>query len=477
MTSNSVQKTYLFYDLETSGLNQTFDQVLQFAAVRTDECFNEIDRYEIFVRLLPDIIPSPAAVMTHGIMPQHMQNAVSEYDGICQIHQLLNTPGTISLGYNTLGFDDPFLRFSFYRNLKEPYTHQYNNSCSRMDIYPFIPWFFLFSKNSGLKWPVVDGKVSLRLEHLGKENQLMDGEAHNAMVDVLATVALAKKLSAHKGLWDRAASFFTKDDFHKNFSKLDNELICNDKSYKEAVLIQGIFGSERNYMAPALYIGNSTHYTNQFLWMRLDGNLDLITKENHLEHVFVYRMKRNEGDIFLKPQPVTDEKMGPERLAQIEKNKQWIEKNPDIFEHIVQYHLDFKYPFIPNIDCDASLYQDGFDIFKNISIYRRFHAMTWEKKYAFIDQLHPKIQPHAKRLVARHAKELLCAQDVAEYDAYLKSIFSVNTDEQDMPVNYKGQKKLTAAKALEEIEKLLHENKSNLLQIENLKTLKEFIIK
>lgn len=32
-------QTHLFYDLETSGLSKSFDQILQFATVRTDTDF------------------------------------------------------------------------------------------------------------------------------------------------------------------------------------------------------------------------------------------------------------------------------------------------------------------------------------------------------------------------------------------------------------------------------------------------------
>ena len=38
-------QTFLFYDLETTGLNKAFDQILQFAAIRTDMSFREIDRH------------------------------------------------------------------------------------------------------------------------------------------------------------------------------------------------------------------------------------------------------------------------------------------------------------------------------------------------------------------------------------------------------------------------------------------------
>jgi exodeoxyribonuclease I len=104
-------QTYLFYDIETTGLNKSFDQVLHFAAIRTDLFFNELSRHEFIIKLNPDVVPSPDAMLTHGMSLSDIENGVSEYEAIQQIHVLLNTPGTISLGYNTLGFDDSFLRF------------------------------------------------------------------------------------------------------------------------------------------------------------------------------------------------------------------------------------------------------------------------------------------------------------------------------------------------------------------------------
>ena len=145
-------QTYLFYDIETTGLNKSFDQVLQFAAIRTDLNLKELARHEIKIKLNPDAIPSPYALITHKIGINALSDGLNEYEAIKQIHQLLNQPGTISLGYNTLGFDDEFLRFSFYRNLLKPYTHQYANQCYRMDLYPMAMMFFLFKPNV-ITWP------------------------------------------------------------------------------------------------------------------------------------------------------------------------------------------------------------------------------------------------------------------------------------------------------------------------------------
>ena len=55
--------TYLFYDIETTGLNRAFDQILQFASIRTDLTLNELERHHIRVRLRDDVVPSPQSLL------------------------------------------------------------------------------------------------------------------------------------------------------------------------------------------------------------------------------------------------------------------------------------------------------------------------------------------------------------------------------------------------------------------------------
>ena len=157
-------KTYLFYDLETTGLNFAFDQMLQFAAIRTDEALNELERIQFKIRLRPDVIPHPRAVLTHRILPADMTEGLSEYEATLKIHAEFNRPGTISVGYNTLGFDDEFLRFGFYRNLFAPYTHQFKNECGRMDIFPITVLYYVFSREA-LIWPELNGKPSFKIRY------------------------------------------------------------------------------------------------------------------------------------------------------------------------------------------------------------------------------------------------------------------------------------------------------------------------
>ncbi len=192
--------TYLFYDIETTGLNRAFDQVLQFSSIRTDLSLHELERHTIDVRLRPDVVPSPGAMIVNRIDISRALDGRYELEAITEIHRLFNRPGTIGLGYNTLGFDDEFLRFSFYRNLLPPYTHQYHHGCGRMDLFPITILYYLF-KPDLLKWPEKNGKPSFKLENLSALNDLSQGPAHDAMVDTTACLALAQRLFRQEKMW------------------------------------------------------------------------------------------------------------------------------------------------------------------------------------------------------------------------------------------------------------------------------------
>ncbi|MFQ5772129.1 MAG: exodeoxyribonuclease I, partial [bacterium] len=340
--------TYLFYDLETTGLNCAFDQVLQFAAIRTDHAFHEIARHEIMVKLRPDVIPSPGAMIAHGISITKSMSGILEYEAMKQIHGLLNTPDTISVGYNTLGFDDEFLRFSFHRNLLPPYTHQYANNCGRMDLLPIITIYWLYKKDV-LVWPEVDEKVSLKLEHLNEANSLIDGMAHDAEMDVEVCVELARKLAREQEMWNYLTDYFYKNQDMNRLKKLPGISDSLPAVYKLGLLISTTLGSKQNYQVPVLFLGHSIPYDNQSLWLRLDlPNLRTTTIASIPEQTWVIRKKYGEPGIILPPYERFLAKIDFERCQNMTENKKWLEENPELLEKISRYYREYAYPEIPN---------------------------------------------------------------------------------------------------------------------------------
>ncbi|MDR3478874.1 MAG: exonuclease domain-containing protein [Gammaproteobacteria bacterium] len=467
-------QTYLFYDIETTGLNKAFDQVLQFAAIRTDLNLQEIERHELRIKLNADTIPAPKAIITHYIGIKESLKGDKELDAIRQIHQWMNTPGTISVGYNTLGFDDEFLRFSFYRNLLSPYTHQFANRCARMDLYPITAMYSLFKKDI-LNWPMLDGKTTLKLEHINTANQFVEGRAHHAMVDVEVTLALARRFFQMREMWDYATGYFNKNVDKERYQQLPLVLNSQDGAHREGIMLDGKFGSAQFYQAPVLYLGEHKTFTNQTLWLRLDTEkLRQSTMDNFTENAWVVRKKWGEPGFVLPPKERFQAHLSVERQAEVAANKLWLTQNPDLFQQIVRYHREYLYPVFPNTDVSASLYQNGFWNEMENSFCRRFHQVNPTEKSASTEILNsPKLKSLAIRLIGRHYPESLSADQKREFDDYIQHIN--HPEKLEYIIDFKGEKRLSPLDALNEIAELREAGSLNTEQLMLLDELEQFL--
>ena len=64
--------SFVFYDTETTGKNTTFDQILQFGAIKSDDQLRELERFEIRCRVLPDVAVSPGAMRVTGVSVEQL---------------------------------------------------------------------------------------------------------------------------------------------------------------------------------------------------------------------------------------------------------------------------------------------------------------------------------------------------------------------------------------------------------------------
>ena len=115
--------SFFFYDLETFGADPRTTRIAQFAAMRTDAELNVIeDPISFYIQPSDDLLPSPGATLVTGITPQHaLREGVNEATAFARIFDEMARPETCSLGYNSLRFDDEFMRCGFFRNFYDPY--------------------------------------------------------------------------------------------------------------------------------------------------------------------------------------------------------------------------------------------------------------------------------------------------------------------------------------------------------------------
>lgn len=200
--------SFLFYDLETFGADPRRTRIAQFAAIRTDLALNEIDEpISFFVKPADDLLPSPVATLITGIAPQDaLRDGVNEAEAFARIVDEMARPGTCSAGYNSLRFDDEFVRHGLYRNFHDPYEREWKGGNSRWDLLDALRLMHAL-RPEGITWRQREdgGGTSFKLEHLAEDNGLRVGDAHEALSDVRATIGVARLFRQHQPrLWDYA---------------------------------------------------------------------------------------------------------------------------------------------------------------------------------------------------------------------------------------------------------------------------------
>ena len=187
-------QTFFFYDLETSGLNPRQDRIMQFAGQRTDMNLEPIgEPYNLLVTLNDDTLPSPDALMVTGITPQKtVEEGYSEAQFARMLSEEIFTPETIAVGFNNIRFDDEFIRHLLWRNFHDPYEWSWKDGRSRWDLLDVVRLTRAL-RPEGINWPLdAKGEPSNRLELITSANSIAHENAHDALADVTALIAVTK---------------------------------------------------------------------------------------------------------------------------------------------------------------------------------------------------------------------------------------------------------------------------------------------
>ncbi len=196
--------SFLWHDYETTGADPRRDRPAEFAAIRTSAELEPIGEPVAFLcRPAVDVLPHPEACLITAITPQRMQReGVLEAEFAARVEQLMAEPGTCSVGYNSLRFDDEFTRNLLYRNFHDPYAREWQHGNSRWDLIDLARMCYAL-RPQGIEWPLrEDGAASFRLEHLAAANRIEQSRAHEALADVQALIGLARLIKARQPrLW------------------------------------------------------------------------------------------------------------------------------------------------------------------------------------------------------------------------------------------------------------------------------------
>lgn len=205
--------SFVFYDTETTGVNTTFDQILQFGAIRTDHELRELDRFEIRCRLLPHVVPSPGALRVTRVTIEQLTNPAlpSHYEMVRAIRTKCEEwSPAVFVGHNSMKFDEHLLRQAFYQTLHAPYLTNTNGNC-RSDSLRLLQAASYFAPNTLLVPFGEKGRPTFKLDQLAPANGFDHSAAHDAMGDVEAMVHMCRILAERMdGHWSNFVRFAQK---------------------------------------------------------------------------------------------------------------------------------------------------------------------------------------------------------------------------------------------------------------------------
>lgn len=411
-------KTFFFYDLETSGLRARDDRIMQFAGQRTTLELEPVgEPVNILVKMTDDALPSPFAIQVTGITPQQtLMDGISEVEFCKYVTEEIFTPNTVAVGYNTVRFDDEFMRALFWRNFYEPYEWEWKDGRSRWDILDVVRLTRAL-RPEGIEWPFrEDGVPTNRLELITKLNGVSHEHAHDALSDVYATIAVARLIR------EKQPKLF--EYLYKMRAKNEVKKLVNLDNKKPFVYASGRYSSKYNKTTVVIPLTSGRN-----------GNVLVYDLRHNLEDILSEARESDQPNSFfpvvkelcfnkcpaVAPMNVLDTSDGWEKIGlskdQIQKNLEVLLKHPEFAEQMREKYEDAP-EFPPAVEPEAALY-DGFlneaDRIKVSAVRNANENQLADFHPDFIDSRLPELLLHYK---GRNYPQSLSEHEMEEYEKY-----------------------------------------------------------
>ena len=372
----------------------------------------------------------------------------------------------IFVGYNSIKFDEEFLRNSFFKNLLDPYItiKKENYRFDLLDSVRASNYFYPEKLKSLIS---EKGNPILKLDKIAPLNGISDFTAHVAMGDTIATLELAKIIK-HKttDIWNETIA-------NKNQSNLTQYISENPFCY-----IDSFFGRIKLYFLS--FIGEHPLYKWAICFdLKKDPaeviNMDDASFKKYLEKSpkVIKNIKLNKSPIFqnyklinsFNPYEDISEKV-------ILKRDQFIKTNPLFKERIISYYekkaLEKESDANQNdILAEESIYKK-FSPSQDFNLMIDFHASDWEKKNIIKTKFSDKrLTYFANLLIYEEKPETLEERTIKEIRKNISNRLLSNNNE-----NW-----LTVYEAYKKIDDLREKCDNDTLSLDSLKEINEYLEK
>ena len=413
----------VFYDFETCSSNVSYGQIIQAAAVLVNDNFQELDRYEGRCKLNPGIIPECMALLVNNTTPKILKETnLSHYQMIRQMMEKFNKwKNSIFIGYNSINFDEEFLRRTLFKNLDYPYLTVTNGN-ERADLFSLARAAHLYYPGCIKTSMSEKNNPVFKLDKLAPINGISHKDSHSAIADVLATVGIAKLLSkTAPNVWKASLMTTNKD---KTLELIKNELtFCTDFFYygKSFPFVLTFVCEHPQYGYPMCFDlkKDPKFYFNlsiSELKKEFKKTPKVIRTIKHKKHPIIMNSKY--GINFDGYKEIGLNTLN-ERAKLIKQNKDFSQKVSLVLDEEVREKQDFESQ--EEIYAEESIYTK-FTTKEDNAIMPAFHKADWKEKFLVLQKFKDKrLRYFGKKILYEENPESLPKD---EYDSMHKEIAS-----------------------------------------------------
>jgi exodeoxyribonuclease-1 len=397
---------FVVYDVETSGLNKRFDQILQFAAIRTNEDLETIDQVELRGRLLPNIVPAPQALQITGANFEDLihSSRPSHYEMISQIHAtFLRWSPAMFVGFNSIAFDEEFVRQAFYQCLQQPIYVTNTNGNARADVLKLARAVATLRPDVLSTSVDAEGRRIFRLGELARANGIEPGRGHDAMADVETTLALCRLVR------ERAP------DLWSSFLRFANKAAVVDFiREEEAFAVFEFYGGVQDVHC-VTRVGTNPNDANIHYCLDLTCDLDALRRMTHVELVAAIRgdrrplrrLKVNASPLVANIWDLEPRHLGDFVEADLVREAQRVRGDEDFVRRLnfAASECETVWPASPYVEMQI---YNGFIGDAEAALCRRFHEVPWADRLALVQQFRDdRLKRLAQRLIYFERPDLL----------------------------------------------------------------------
>ena len=423
---------FVFYDFETSSSNKYWGQIIQIGAVLTNDNLEELDRFDARCRLSPGIIAECMALIVNKSTPKMLKSSnLSHYEMIRQFVDTLKKWGKATyIGFNSIEFDEEFLRCTLFQTLEYPYITSTNGN-TRGDVLSLARAANLYYPGTLKNSINAKGNAVYKLDNLAPLNNIEHGDAaHSAIGDVIATVGVAKLIAKKApNVWK--ASMLTMDKT-QSLELIKKELFfCTNEYFygKSRPYVQSFICQHPQYQWPLCF--DLKHDPNPYLAMSIQE----LTAAMKKQPKFIRTVRHNKHPVIMNPS--YGEKFDEYKMigtAKLQKRAELIRANKEFAEKIVSIKLS------EAEEKDQSKSQE--DVYHEESIYAKFtttednkimpefHSADWDKKLSILSKFKDeRLQYFGKKLLYMEKPEMLSKTDYNKiHKDVAKKVLSTNNE-------------------------------------------------